>query len=168
MINLGVNVLTGLTVVLIFPDGPFILKLTPKIPSPAFLLTKIFPKTGIFETNLFSVLAGTRVPFKFTMPVFFSIYPSICKETLVPRAKISSIVVKFESSVKLISKISKLMPRPDNKSAKPLKSAKVSKVAKAGAFITSKFSIVSFEAEPISSIMELYNSLPPLIPSKNL
>ena len=34
--NLGVNVLMGLTVVLRSLGGPLILKLTPKTPSPAF------------------------------------------------------------------------------------------------------------------------------------
>ena len=36
VINLGVNVLIGLTVVSKSPGGPLILKLTPKTPSPTF------------------------------------------------------------------------------------------------------------------------------------
>ena len=73
MINLGVKVFIGLTVVLICPGNPFILKLTPKTPSPIFLPTKILPTTGIFDTKLFKVLAGTNVPLKLTRPLFFSI-----------------------------------------------------------------------------------------------
>ena len=71
MINLGVKVLTGLTVVLILPGKPFNLKLTPNIPSPVFLPTNIFPTTGIFETRMFNVFAGINVPLKLTSPVFF-------------------------------------------------------------------------------------------------
>ena len=63
--------LTGLTVVLIFPGIPFILKLTPKTPSPTLLPTNILPTIGIFETRLFKVLAGTNVPLRLTSPVFF-------------------------------------------------------------------------------------------------
>ena len=60
VINLGVNVLIGLTVVLRFLGDPFILKLTPKTPSPIFLPTKIFPIIGIEPIALFNVVAGTN------------------------------------------------------------------------------------------------------------
>ena len=54
VINLGVNVFIGLTVVFKFLGGPLILKLTPKTPSPTFFPIKISPTTGIFDTTLFS------------------------------------------------------------------------------------------------------------------
>ena len=57
-INLGVIVLIGLIVVLIFPGGPFILKLMPNNPSPTSFGITISPITGIFEIILFKVLAG--------------------------------------------------------------------------------------------------------------
>ena len=62
--NLGVNVLIGLTVVFRFCGGPLILKLTPKTPSPIFLPTNMSPNIGIFEIVLFIVVAGTKVPLK--------------------------------------------------------------------------------------------------------
>ena len=166
--NLGVIVLTGLTVVLMFPGKPFILKLTPKTPSPTLFPTSMLPIIGIFETSLFKVLAGTNVPLRLINPVFFSIYPFMCKDTLVPKASTSSTIVTLELSLRLISKKSKLIPCPDKRSAIPPRSAKVSKVAKTGALITLKFSIVSFEIEFFSSIVELYRSFPSLTPSKNL
>ena len=46
--------------------GPFILKLTPNTPSPVFFPTSISPRIGIEPTNLFIVVAGTRVPLKLT------------------------------------------------------------------------------------------------------
>ena len=64
MINLGVKVLIGLTVVFKSFGGPFILKLTPKTPSPVFLPISISPKIGIDPITLFKVVAGTRVPLK--------------------------------------------------------------------------------------------------------
>ena len=62
MINLGVKVLIGLTVVFNFFGGPFILKLTPKTPSPVFFPTNILPRNGIDPITLFNVVAGTKVP----------------------------------------------------------------------------------------------------------
>ena len=62
MINLGVNVLIGFTVVSKFLGGPFILKLTPNTPSPVLEPTSIFPKIGILPIALFIVVAGTSVP----------------------------------------------------------------------------------------------------------
>ena len=59
VINLGVKVLTGFTVVFKLFVGPLILKLTPKRPSPAFLPIRISPITGIFDTTVFKVFAGT-------------------------------------------------------------------------------------------------------------
>ena len=47
VINLGVSVLIGFTEVSKFLGGPFILKLTPKTPSPVFFPTKILPNKGI-------------------------------------------------------------------------------------------------------------------------
>ena len=47
-INLGVIVLIGLIVVLIFPGGPFILKLIPNKPSPTSFGITIF-LLGILE-----------------------------------------------------------------------------------------------------------------------
>ena len=75
VINLGVNVLIGLTVVFKFLGGPLILKLTPKTPSPVFFPTRILPKNGIDPITLFNVVAGTRVPLKL-IKLFFSTYPS--------------------------------------------------------------------------------------------
>ena len=49
VINLGVKVLIGFTDVSKLPGGPFILKLTPKTPSPTFLPTNISPINGIEE-----------------------------------------------------------------------------------------------------------------------
>ena len=57
MINLGVKVLTGLTVVFKLSGSPLILKLIPKSPSPTFFPTKISPTTGILEIILFNVLS---------------------------------------------------------------------------------------------------------------
>ena len=51
-------------VVLIFPGGPFNLKLIPNKPSPTSFGMTILPITGIFEIILLSVFAGTNVPFK--------------------------------------------------------------------------------------------------------
>ena len=62
--NLGVKVLIGLTVVSRFFGGPFILKLTPKTPSPVLEPTNILPRTGIELTTLLIVDAGTKVPLK--------------------------------------------------------------------------------------------------------
>ena len=56
----------GFTVVFISFGGPFILKLTPKTPSPVFFPTKISPKTGIEAIIELMVLAGTNVPLKLT------------------------------------------------------------------------------------------------------
>ena len=60
---------------MIFLGGPFILKLTPKTPSPTWLPTKIFPTKGIQPITLLTVLAGIKVPLKLTIfPL--STYPS--------------------------------------------------------------------------------------------
>jgi len=64
VINRGVNVLIGFTVVSRFLGGPLILKLTPKTPSPDLDPTSIFPKKGIDPIILFKVVAGTKVPLK--------------------------------------------------------------------------------------------------------
>ena len=72
VINLGVRVFTGLTVVSNLPGGPLILKLTPKTPSPTFLPTKISPINGIDEIVLLIVVAGTKVPLK--LIIFFFVY----------------------------------------------------------------------------------------------
>ena len=64
VINLGVKVLIGFTVVSKLPGGPFILKLTPKTPSPTFFPTNISPINGIDEIVLLIVVAGTNVPLK--------------------------------------------------------------------------------------------------------
>ena len=83
--NLGVRVLIGFTVVLMFFGGPFILKLTPKTPSPILLQIKIFPTTGIQPITLLTVLAGIKVPFRLTNS-FFTTYPSINKDIAGPIA----------------------------------------------------------------------------------
>ena len=64
--NLGVRVLIGLTVVDRFFGGPFILKLTPKTPSPVLSPINIFPSRGIEAIDLLIVVAGTNVPLKLT------------------------------------------------------------------------------------------------------
>ena len=61
----------------------------------------------------------------------------------------------FLSSLRFISKISKLIPSPDKMSAIPPKSAKVNKVANAGALSSLKFSTIIFDVDPSSSIIEL-------------
>ena len=66
VINLGVNVFIGFTEVLRSFGGPFILKLTPKTPSPVLSPTKIFPNNGILLIVLFIVVAGTKVPLRLT------------------------------------------------------------------------------------------------------
>ena len=71
--------------VLSFFGGPFILKLTPKTPSPTFFPTKIFPNKGILEIVLLIVVAGTKVPLKL-VNLFYSIYPSISIEIAGPIA----------------------------------------------------------------------------------
>ena len=53
VLNLGVKVLIGFTVVFKSFGGPLILKLTPKIPSPTSLGITMLPITAIFEINLF-------------------------------------------------------------------------------------------------------------------
>ena len=63
MINLGVRVLIGFTVVSKLPGGPLILKLTPKTPSPTFS-NQYISINGIDEIVLFTVVAGTNVPLK--------------------------------------------------------------------------------------------------------
>ena len=72
VINLGVKVLIGFTVVFKFFGGPLILKLTPNTPSPIFFPTKISPRRGIDDIVRFIVVAGTKVPRKLTN-LFFSI-----------------------------------------------------------------------------------------------
>ena len=62
--NLGVRVFTGFTDVFNLFGGPFILKLTPKTPSPVFEPTSILPKTGIEPIALLIVVAGTKVPLR--------------------------------------------------------------------------------------------------------
>ena len=47
VINLGVKVLIGFTVVFKSFGGPLTLKLTPKTPSPVFFPTRILPINGI-------------------------------------------------------------------------------------------------------------------------
>ena len=85
VINLGVNVFIGFTVVSSFFGGPLILKLTPKTPSPVFFPTNIFPTTGIEPITLFTVVAGTNVPLRLiNLP--FSTYPSIKIEIAGPMA----------------------------------------------------------------------------------
>ena len=49
--------------------GPFILKLTPKRPSPVFFPIRISPRIGIFDTKEFKVFAGISVPRK--LKIFF-------------------------------------------------------------------------------------------------
>ena len=73
VMNLGVSVFTGFTEVFTLFGKPFILKLTPKMPSPISFGTKILPTTGILEINLFNSLAGTIVPRNLIKPVFLSI-----------------------------------------------------------------------------------------------
>ena len=58
--NLGVSVLMGLTVVLISPGAPFILKLIPNKPSPISFGIKISPTIGTLDKNLFKVFAGNH------------------------------------------------------------------------------------------------------------
>ncbi len=93
VINVGINVLTGMTVVDRFFGGPFILKLTTKIPYHVFSPINILPSKGIEAIDLFIVVAGTNVPFKLTN-FFDSIYPSINIEIAGPIAYISSILVR--------------------------------------------------------------------------
>ena len=78
-------------------------------------------------------------------------YPSIRIERLGPKANISSTVLTSSLLFILISKISKLIPSPDNRSAIPPKSANVNNFANAGALITLKFSIVILDTESMSS-----------------
>ena len=118
VINLGVKVLIGFTVVSKFFGVPLTLKLTPKTPSPVFFPTKIFPNRGIEAMVLLIVVAGTSVPHK--LIVFLdSIYPSNNIETAGPIAYNSSIVVNFFSLENLISKLENLIPSPVNRSAIP-------------------------------------------------
>ena len=56
MINLGVKVFIGLTVLFKSFGGPFIWKLTPNIPSPVLLPTKILPSSGILAIFLLIVV----------------------------------------------------------------------------------------------------------------
>ena len=49
-----------------FFGGPFILKLTPKTPSPVFSPINILPSSGIEAIDLFTVVAGTNVPLRLT------------------------------------------------------------------------------------------------------
>ena len=60
MINLGVKVFIGFTVVSRFFGGPLILKLTPKTPSPVLEPTRISPRIGIEPIALLIVVAGTK------------------------------------------------------------------------------------------------------------
>ena len=83
--NLGVRDFIGLTRVSKLLGGPFILKLTPKTPSPDLSPTKILPSRGIFAIVLFIVVAGTSVPLKLTN-LFFSTYPSINIDIAGPNA----------------------------------------------------------------------------------
>ena len=160
------TVLIGLIVVLIFPWGPFILKLTPNSPSPTSFGITISPKTGIFEINLLKVLAGTKVPLKLVKA--WSWYPSIKTEILGPSASISfNFKISFFFSI-LISKTLKDIPSPSAKSAKPPKSAKVSNLTIPGAFITLKFSIFKFDFVEFVSIIDVNNNFPPVKPLKKL
>ena len=144
--NLGVKVLIGFTVVLIFFGGPFILKLTPTTPSPVFFPTKISPTTGIDAISEFSLVAGTKVPRKLT--VFpLSTYPSNKIETAGPNAKASSIFKMFSLEFDFISKISKRIPSPLRVSAIHCNEANVNNCAKAGTFETLKSLIIKFESE---------------------
>ena len=58
----------GLIVVLIFPGGPFNLKLTPNNPSPYFFWNNNITYYRNFASNLLSVFAGTNVPLKLVNP----------------------------------------------------------------------------------------------------
>ena len=85
VINLGVNVLIGFTVVSSFLGGPLILKLTPKTPSPVLSPTKILPRTGIELIVLLIVVAGTSVPLRL-ISLSSSTYPLINIEIAGPIA----------------------------------------------------------------------------------
>ena len=67
-----------------------------------------------------------------------------------------------------ISNTSKDNPSPSAKSAKPPKSAKDNNLITPGAFITLKFSILSFEFDFGPSINELNINFPPERPLKKL
>ena len=68
----------------------------------------------------------------------------------------------------MISKISKDMPSPLAKSAKPPRSARESNLTIPGALTTLKFSIFNFEFEILFSIIDEYNNLPPINPLKKV
>ena len=72
MINRGVKVLIGLTLVFKSFGYPLTLKLTPKTPSPTFFPTNISPNKGIEPIALFIVVAGTKVPLKLINPSFWT------------------------------------------------------------------------------------------------
>jgi len=116
--NLGVRVFTGFTVVFNLFGGPFILKLTPKTPSPTFFPTKISPRRGIEDIVLLIVVAGTIVPLRLTKSSL-SIYPYINKEIAGPMAYNSSILIRSFLLENFISKSVNLIPSPVNKSAIP-------------------------------------------------
>ena len=84
-----------------------------------------------------------------------------------PKANISLILRSLFFS-KLISKISKDRPSPSAKSANPPKSARDNNFITPGAFITLKFSILSFEIEFDSSIIDVKSNFPPDRPLKKL
>ena len=75
MINLGVKVFIGFTVVSKSLGGPLILKLTPKTPSPTFFPISRSPSKGIEAIVLLIVVAGTKVPLKL-ISLSSSMYPS--------------------------------------------------------------------------------------------
>ena len=85
-----------------------------------------------------------------------------------PKASISFNFIRFLFFSILISKISNDNPSPSAKSANPPKSAKDNNLTTPGALITLKFSILSFELDYNSSIIEVKINFPPDRPLKKL
>ena len=76
--------------------------------------------------------------------------------------------VTFFVFSKSISNTSKDKPSPSVKSANPPRSAIDNSLTNLGAFITLKFSIFNFEFEILESMIDEYNSFPPVNPLKKL
>ena len=85
-----------------------------------------------------------------------------------PKARISLICNSLLSFSMFISNESKERPSPSAKSTRPPKSASDNNLIKPGAFITLKFSILSFEFDFGPSIKDVKSNLPPLRPLKKL
>ena len=111
------------------------------------------PITGIFETKVFRVLAGTKVPLKLKISFLLSKYPSIKIEIEGPIRKISFISIQPFLVSYWMDNLSKLIPSPFNASVKPFKSARLSNFAKPGAWLILKFSISKFPND--FSLLEL-------------